>query len=594
MALTRATDKIIANADGNLNLSGIVTAANFVGGGAGLTGLNVDASALKSGSDIKAQANPHGVVVTGVLTATSYSGDGSNLTNLPAGLGTALSSDQTSPLNKLYYTNEILSIGSTVTVDHPVTGTGAYTQYADIRLEEDADLIIEDGDDVIPDILGLGTDGSGLGAGGSGRIRVDSITNKNANGAPNFTNGVTVTGIATATNVSVAQSVTAVTFHGSGANLTGIDASSIKNGNDVKVQANASGATVTGVLTAVAGNPTEGSFISGNAVGVGTTTLAGRNAGVGTVPGTLVFNASSGILQVYVNDLETWQDVSSAGGYSFQATGGTKSTTSRSGFAVHTFTGPGTFTVLSNTVTGGEYLLVGGGGGGGRGGLGGTGHEVGGGGAGGHRSFGGQTFTPGSYTVVVGSGGPGGGTGDGQASSAFGQSAAGGGGGSGHTYGGRNGRPGGSGGGGGHPHTSGGSGNQPPVSPSQGSSGGSGGQSTGGGGGGASTGGDGGQYQTHAGGNGGQGTSNSITGSSVQRSGGGGGGHHLVGRRPGGGGGGGGPGGSTHMTPNGGGPQGSGDPGTTNTGGGGGGSGQGSVDGGNGGSGIVIIAYPTS
>ena len=47
MALTRATDKIIANADGNLNLSGIVTAANFVGGGAGLTGLNVDASALK-------------------------------------------------------------------------------------------------------------------------------------------------------------------------------------------------------------------------------------------------------------------------------------------------------------------------------------------------------------------------------------------------------------------------------------------------------------------------------------------------------------------------------------------------------------------
>ena len=29
MALTRATDKIIANADGNLNLSGIVTATKF-------------------------------------------------------------------------------------------------------------------------------------------------------------------------------------------------------------------------------------------------------------------------------------------------------------------------------------------------------------------------------------------------------------------------------------------------------------------------------------------------------------------------------------------------------------------------------------
>ena len=39
MALTRATDKIIANADGNLNLSGIVTASSFVGSGSGLTGV---------------------------------------------------------------------------------------------------------------------------------------------------------------------------------------------------------------------------------------------------------------------------------------------------------------------------------------------------------------------------------------------------------------------------------------------------------------------------------------------------------------------------------------------------------------------------
>ena len=39
MALTRATDKIIANADWNLNLSGIVTASSFVGSGSGLTGV---------------------------------------------------------------------------------------------------------------------------------------------------------------------------------------------------------------------------------------------------------------------------------------------------------------------------------------------------------------------------------------------------------------------------------------------------------------------------------------------------------------------------------------------------------------------------
>ena len=180
MALTRVTDNVIGNADGHLNLSGIITASS-------LSGSLVPSGDVNVGSNIKLGA------ASGIITATSFSGDGSNLTSLPAGLGTALSSTQTSPLNKLYYTNEILSIGATVTVDHPATGTGAYTQYADIRLEEGADLIIEDGDDVIPDILGLGTDGGGLGAGGSGRIRVDSITNKNANGAPNFPNGLTGT-----------------------------------------------------------------------------------------------------------------------------------------------------------------------------------------------------------------------------------------------------------------------------------------------------------------------------------------------------------------------------------------------------------------
>ena len=55
-------------------------------------------------------------------------------------------------------------------------------------------------------------------------------------------------------------SVTATTFYGSGANLTGIDATSIKHteGN-VKVQANAVGAVVTGIAT-ITGN----AFVGGN------------------------------------------------------------------------------------------------------------------------------------------------------------------------------------------------------------------------------------------------------------------------------------------------------------------------------------------
>jgi len=144
------------------------------------------------------------------ITANGFSGDGSQLTGLPAGLGTALSTVQTSPLNKLYYTDRILSIGSTVTIDHPASATGAYTQYADILVEDNADLIVADGDDLIPDILGLGGNGT-TGAGGAGRLLVDNIVNRSGTGAPTLPNGAVVTGVCTAT-----------TFSGSGANLTNI------------------------------------------------------------------------------------------------------------------------------------------------------------------------------------------------------------------------------------------------------------------------------------------------------------------------------------------------------------------------------------
>ena len=55
-------------------------------------------------------------------------------------------------------------------------------------------------------------------------------------------------------------SVTATTFYGNGANLTGIDATSIKHTDgNVKVQANAVGAVVTGIAT-ITGN----AFVGGN------------------------------------------------------------------------------------------------------------------------------------------------------------------------------------------------------------------------------------------------------------------------------------------------------------------------------------------
>jgi hypothetical protein len=196
---------------GGLNVTGIVTATAFAGDGSNLTG--IDATAIKdSGGNVKAQANPNGIVVTGILTgstanftgvvtASSFEGDGSNLTNLPAGLGTALSSDNTSPLNKIYYTDQVLGVASTITIDPPDTAIVAYTQYAEIEVSGDADLIVADGDEFVPNILGIGTTQTlpALGKSG-GRVRADNFADAAGTGAPEFTAGLRVTGVCTATS----------------------------------------------------------------------------------------------------------------------------------------------------------------------------------------------------------------------------------------------------------------------------------------------------------------------------------------------------------------------------------------------------------
>ena len=144
-----------------------------------------------------AVTNPeNGVNISvGVLTAIEYYGDGSNLTGTPGGLGTSLLPDDlSSPLNKIYYTNSNLTIGSTITVDPPASASAAYTQYQNIVLQGDADLIVGDGDDFIPDILGIGTDVDtpGILGNGEGKVRVDNITDKSGVKAPKFPYGLAV------------------------------------------------------------------------------------------------------------------------------------------------------------------------------------------------------------------------------------------------------------------------------------------------------------------------------------------------------------------------------------------------------------------
>ena len=331
---------------------------------------------------------------------------------------------------------------------------------------------------------------------------------------------------------------------------------------------------------------------------------------------------------VYVDGTEGWINIqetsnSVTGNEFIIATGGTITTCGND--KIHTFTGPGTFTVsqvhpcaANNLVS---YVVVGGGG------AGGTDFAAtsgGGGGAGGYREVKSPvtpytaspldgypsspnrvTVTATAFPITVGAGatflpqsGPTPSFSNGSASTFSTISSAGGGGGasnrSGSTSPSRIAGCGGSGGGSSfYAPGNNGSGNTPPTTPPQGNNGGtamsspgSGAYGSGGGGGAGAVGSNG---NSSAGGAGGVGVSSDITGSSVTRAGGGGGAGWSDGpptSAGAGGSGGGGDGGADGGNP--------GNAGTDNTGGGGGGaSGQpgSGNDGGNGGSGIVIIRY---
>ena len=147
---------------GGLDSAGIATFSNFKTGSTNVHNIGIEVAGINvlggdtpigSGATIY---DDGGVRFSGVVTATSFHGDISQATGAAAGLGTALSQTQTSPLNKIYFTDNILSIGATVTIDPPPSSTVAYTNYSEIKISG-ADLIIKDGDDFIPDILGLST-----------------------------------------------------------------------------------------------------------------------------------------------------------------------------------------------------------------------------------------------------------------------------------------------------------------------------------------------------------------------------------------------------------------------------------------------------
>ena len=81
-------------------------------------------------------------------------GDGSLLTGV-TGLGTAVAT--TGPGASVYYVNKTLDITEDTTVTVPTTSTSniAYTNYQEISVDADQDLIIADGDSLMLDVLDL-------------------------------------------------------------------------------------------------------------------------------------------------------------------------------------------------------------------------------------------------------------------------------------------------------------------------------------------------------------------------------------------------------------------------------------------------------
>ena len=148
------------------------------------------------------------------------------------------------------------------------------------------------------------------------RLRSNKVVNQAGTGAPELTYGAVVPATGTisgAGGINVTGIVTAASFHGDGSSLSGIDASTLKDGSNIKVQAVSTGANVTGNVAAT-GNVTASGNVtavdatfSGNLTVNGTTTtidtatlsIEDKNVGLGSVTTPSNTTADGGGLTVF-------------------------------------------------------------------------------------------------------------------------------------------------------------------------------------------------------------------------------------------------------------------------------------------------------
>ena len=113
---------------------------------------------IGSNNGIGVTIRKHGdATFTGIVTALKFVGDISDATGQASGLGTALSQTQTDVLNKVYYTDSVLRITSNTVVDTPPSAASAYTNYAEIKVDDGNTFTVRSGDEFKLNVLGIGT-----------------------------------------------------------------------------------------------------------------------------------------------------------------------------------------------------------------------------------------------------------------------------------------------------------------------------------------------------------------------------------------------------------------------------------------------------
>ena len=223
---------------------GAVSATRFHGDGSNLTG--IDATSLKdSGGNVKAQANPAGVVVTGVLTATSFAGDGSGLTGVA-------STDNIQTATEAEFLSGVKIAGVTTTSGLVDINAGGQANSFKIEDLTSGRVVLAGTGGEVEDSANLTFDGSNLVVSGNvslgGTLTYQDVENIDSigiitaqQGIQVLANGLDVTGFSTfKTGVNVTGVVTATSFSGTvpssslsgalpaidGSALTGIEAAS--------------------------------------------------------------------------------------------------------------------------------------------------------------------------------------------------------------------------------------------------------------------------------------------------------------------------------------------------------------------------------